>query len=117
MPGSFTSTYRTRPTQRFETELYLGARRDPDLGALAKQWLDGFAAVLASHADPVTAAAVTALIDGATLQSVVTHNLPESDALGLGIKRLMPAGTAAVDGSRYATFEQSSGKGTLHGEC
>lgn len=75
---------------RIETELYLAASRDPALLPLARQWLDGLAAVLAPWADPESAAAVAAFIDGATLQAVVTGTRPSAEFLEQAIARLLP---------------------------
>ncbi|MFE2068872.1 TetR/AcrR family transcriptional regulator [Streptomyces sp. NPDC059467] len=55
-----------------EYELYLAALRRPALRPVAAEWADDLAHRLAQRADPVTARALVALMDGICLQVLLT---------------------------------------------
>ncbi|WP_351225294.1 TetR family transcriptional regulator [Streptomyces sp. NPDC002133] len=55
-----------------EYELYLAALRRPALRPVAAEWTDGVVEALSRRADPVTARAVVALMDGICLQVLLT---------------------------------------------
>ena len=58
---------------RLEYELYLAALRRPPLQPVAAAWMDRLAEVFARHtADMATARALTAMIDGLLLRSLLT---------------------------------------------
>ncbi|MET9608791.1 TetR family transcriptional regulator [Streptomyces sp. NPDC006512] len=55
-----------------EYELYLAALRRPVLRPVAAEWCEAVAASLAEHTDPVTARALVAVMDGISLQVLLT---------------------------------------------
>ena len=55
-----------------EYELYLAALRRPALRPVAAEWAEDVAALLASRTDPVTARALVAVMDGISLQVLLT---------------------------------------------
>ncbi|MGW6060202.1 TetR/AcrR family transcriptional regulator [Streptomyces sp. NPDC055189] len=55
-----------------EYELYLAALRRPALRPVAAEWCAGLAEVLERRTDPVTARALVALMDGISLQVLLT---------------------------------------------
>ncbi|MET7367123.1 TetR family transcriptional regulator [Streptomyces sp. NPDC005566] len=55
-----------------EYELYLAALRRPALRAVAAEWTDGVSSLLTDRTDPATARAVAALLDGISLQVLLT---------------------------------------------
>ena len=77
------------PKALLEYELYLAAARAPALRPLARAWLDGVHELLAPVAGDAAARAVSALVDGAMLQAVVTGDPIDGTALAAAIRRLM----------------------------
>ncbi|WP_069172193.1 TetR/AcrR family transcriptional regulator [Streptomyces griseus] len=61
-----------RGPAELEYELYLAALRRPALRAVAAEWADDLGALLASRTDPATARALVALLDGISLQVLLT---------------------------------------------
>ncbi|WP_367040645.1 TetR family transcriptional regulator [Streptomyces sp. Je 1-332] len=61
-----------RTELELEYELYLAALRKPALRAVAAECGDGLAEVLRRRTDPVTAQALVALVDGISLQVLLT---------------------------------------------
>ncbi|MER5895189.1 TetR family transcriptional regulator [Streptomyces sp. NPDC001876] len=55
-----------------EYELYLAALRRPALRPVAAEWTDGVSRLLADRTDPATARALVALLDGISLQVLLT---------------------------------------------
>ncbi|MFD9541341.1 TetR/AcrR family transcriptional regulator [Streptomyces sp. NPDC060022] len=55
-----------------EYELYLAALRRPALRPVAAEWTGGVSRLLADRTDPATARAVVALLDGISLQVLLT---------------------------------------------
>lgn len=78
-----------RARARLEYELYLAALRHPALRPLAAECLDAFTAILRRHTrDDATARALAALVDGLTLQLLLTDRpASETEILPL-IERL-----------------------------
>jgi DNA-binding transcriptional regulator YbjK len=89
---------------RVEYELYLAALRHEGLRPLAAACLDGMTALLRRHTrDEGTARALTALLDGAVLQSLLTGRALDPAALRTQVARVTGEGTAAGGpGSRTA---------------
>jgi DNA-binding transcriptional regulator YbjK len=63
---------RDRPRIELEYELYLAALRRPAVRPIAAEWVDLMADILALRTDRGTAQALAALIDGMTLQALLT---------------------------------------------
>jgi DNA-binding transcriptional regulator YbjK len=63
---------RDRPRIELEYELYLAALRRPALRPIAAEWVDLMTDTLARRTDRGTAQALAALIDGMSLQSLLT---------------------------------------------
>ncbi|MFE5242200.1 MULTISPECIES: TetR/AcrR family transcriptional regulator [unclassified Streptomyces] len=61
-----------RGPMELEYELYLAALRRPALRPVAAEWADALAELIAPRSDPGTARALAALIDGITLQALLT---------------------------------------------
>lgn len=61
-----------RGTNELEYELYLAALRKPALRPVAQEWVASVTEALARHVDPATADAVVALMDGISLQVLLT---------------------------------------------
>ncbi|MFG2620021.1 TetR/AcrR family transcriptional regulator [Streptomyces sp. NPDC048507] len=61
-----------RGRAELEYELYLAALRRPALRPVAAEWLESVATALAEHTDPVTARALVAVMDGISLQVLLT---------------------------------------------
>ncbi|MFG2984504.1 TetR/AcrR family transcriptional regulator [Streptomyces sp. NPDC048258] len=61
-----------RGRAELEYELYLAALRRPALRPVAAEWCESVAAALAPWTDPVTARALVALMDGISLQVLLT---------------------------------------------
>ncbi|MFF3728742.1 TetR/AcrR family transcriptional regulator [Streptomyces sp. NPDC002476] len=61
-----------RGRAELEYELYLAALRRPALRPVAAEWTDGAAELLSRRADPATARALIALMDGICLQVLLT---------------------------------------------
>ncbi|MFJ6936276.1 TetR/AcrR family transcriptional regulator [Streptomyces sp. NPDC101132] len=55
-----------------EYELYLAALRRPALRPVAAEWCEAVAALLAPRTDPATARALVAMMDGLSLQALLT---------------------------------------------
>ncbi|MFJ2772875.1 TetR/AcrR family transcriptional regulator [Streptomyces sp. NPDC087300] len=55
-----------------EYELYLAALRRPALRPVAAEWCEGLSVVISRRTDPVTACALVALMDGISLQVLLT---------------------------------------------
>ncbi|RKT04040.1 TetR family transcriptional regulator [Streptomyces sp. 3211.6] len=61
-----------RGRAELEYELYLEALRRPALRPVAAEWCEAVAEALAGHTDPVTARALVAVMDGISLQVLLT---------------------------------------------
>ncbi|MFH9470148.1 TetR/AcrR family transcriptional regulator [Streptomyces clavifer] len=61
-----------RGPMELEYELYLAALRRPALRAVAAEWADGLGELVARRTDPATARALVALLDGISLQVLLT---------------------------------------------
>ncbi|MFI8004256.1 TetR/AcrR family transcriptional regulator [Streptomyces sp. NPDC086010] len=61
-----------RGPMELEYELYLAALRRPALRPVAAEWADGLAEVVARRTDAATARALVALLDGISLQVLLT---------------------------------------------
>lgn len=61
-----------RGRAELEYELYLAALRRSALRPVAAEWLESVTAALAEHTDPVTARALVAVMDGISLQVLLT---------------------------------------------
>ncbi|MER5932274.1 TetR family transcriptional regulator [Streptomyces sp. NPDC002054] len=61
-----------RARAELEYELYLAALRRPALRPVAAEWCEAMAEALSEHVDPVTARALVAVMDGITLQVLLT---------------------------------------------
>ncbi|MGP3685183.1 TetR/AcrR family transcriptional regulator [Streptomyces sp. IBSNAI002] len=68
--GEFLAVDRARV--ELEYELYLAALRRPPLRAVAAEWGEAMAAALIPRTDPVTARALVAVMDGVSLQVLLT---------------------------------------------
>ncbi|GAA2384946.1 TetR family transcriptional regulator [Dactylosporangium salmoneum] len=79
---------RDQPKALLEYELYLAAARRPQLRPLARAWLDGMHEILAPRVGARAARAISALVDGAMLQSVVTGDPIDQAALAEAIEAL-----------------------------
>ncbi|MFG2040225.1 TetR/AcrR family transcriptional regulator [Dactylosporangium sp. NPDC048998] len=79
-----------QPKALLEYELYLAAARAPALRPLARAWLDGVHELLAPVMGDAGARAVSALIDGAMLQAVVTGDPIDPAGLAAAIRCLTP---------------------------
>ncbi|CAM5395766.1 ebrA repressor [Streptomyces avidinii] len=61
-----------RARAELEFELYLAALRRPALRAVAAEWYEAVSAALQERVDPVTARAVAAVMDGISLEVLLT---------------------------------------------
>lgn len=61
-----------RARAELEYELYLAALRRPALRPVAAEWYEAVAGALADRVDPATARAVVAVLDGLSLQVLLT---------------------------------------------
>ncbi|MEV3929602.1 MULTISPECIES: TetR/AcrR family transcriptional regulator [unclassified Streptomyces] len=61
-----------RGPMELEYELYLAALRRPALRPVAAEWADGLVGLLVRRTDPATARALVALLDGISLQVLLT---------------------------------------------
>jgi DNA-binding transcriptional regulator YbjK len=77
-----------RRRAQIEYELYVAAARDAALRPLATGWLDGMRELLLPHVGLAAANAVSALLDGAILQSLVSGDPLDVPALTDAIRRL-----------------------------
>ncbi|MEU7553360.1 TetR family transcriptional regulator [Streptomyces sp. NPDC044571] len=68
--GEFLTADRGRA--ELEYELYLAALRRPALRPVAAEWAESVTAALADRVDPATARAVVAVLDGISLQVLLT---------------------------------------------
>ncbi len=68
--GEFLAVDRARV--ELEYELYLAALRRPALRAVAAEWCEAVAAALTPRTDPATARALVAVMDGMSLQVLLT---------------------------------------------
>jgi len=77
-----------RRRAQIEYELYVAAARDTALRPLAVGWLDGMRELLLPHVGLAAANSVSALLDGAMLQSLVADAPLDVPALTDAIRRL-----------------------------
>jgi DNA-binding transcriptional regulator YbjK len=77
-----------RRQSRIEYELFVAAARDAALRPLAVAWLDGLHDLLAPRVGSAAARNISALLDGATLQALVTGADLDTEALTDAIHRL-----------------------------
>jgi DNA-binding transcriptional regulator YbjK len=73
-----------------EYELYLAALRRPALRPVAAEWCRELAEVLAERTDPVTARALVALMDGISLQALLTGGEYDAGYAREMLARLIP---------------------------
>ncbi|MEU6842824.1 TetR family transcriptional regulator [Streptomyces sp. NPDC046716] len=73
-----------------EYELYLAALRRPALRPVAAAWCAELADVLAERTDPVTARALVALLDGISLQVLLTDGVYDPGYAREMMARLIP---------------------------
>ncbi|MYT71039.1 MULTISPECIES: TetR family transcriptional regulator [unclassified Streptomyces] len=73
-----------------EYELYLAALRRPALRPVAAEWCTELADVLAERTDPVTARALVALLDGISLQVLLTDGAYDAEYAREMLSRLIP---------------------------
>ncbi|MGW3207415.1 TetR/AcrR family transcriptional regulator [Streptomyces sp. NPDC001135] len=73
-----------------EYELYLAALRRPALRPVAAEWTEDAAALLARRTDPVTARALLALMDGISLQVLLTGGSYDEEYTRAALARLIP---------------------------
>jgi DNA-binding transcriptional regulator YbjK len=78
-----------RRRAQIEYELYVAAARDAALRPLAIGWLDGMRELLLPHVALTAADSVSALLDGAMLQSLVSGDPLNVPALTDALRRLM----------------------------
>lgn len=76
-----------------EYELYLAALRRPALRPVAAEWCQGLADVIAPRTDPVTARALVALMDGISLQVLLTGGEYDEAYTREVLNRLLGPGT------------------------
>ncbi|MEU5976719.1 TetR family transcriptional regulator [Streptomyces sp. NPDC047315] len=85
-----------RGTNELEYELYLAALRKPALRPVAQEWVASVTEALARHVDPATADAVVALMDGISLQVLLTDREYDEEYARTMLGRLL---TGAPDAS------------------
>ncbi|MFJ9177718.1 TetR/AcrR family transcriptional regulator [Streptomyces sp. NPDC102360] len=73
-----------------EYELYLAALRRPALRPVAAEWCEELAVVVARRTDPVTARAMVALMDGISLQMLLTGGEYDAGYTREMLARLIP---------------------------
>ena len=73
-----------------EYELYLAALRRPALRPVAAEWCQGLADVIGRRADPVTARALVALVDGICLQVLLTDTEYDEEYAREVLARVIP---------------------------
>jgi DNA-binding transcriptional regulator YbjK len=73
---------------QIEYELYVAAARDVQLRSFALAWLDGLNDLLVPRVGPDAAQNISALVDGAMIQSVVTGKALNEPLLTAAIKQL-----------------------------
>ncbi len=77
-----------RQRAQIECELYVAAGRDATLRPLAMAWLTGMRDLLEPHLGPAATRDLVALLDGVTLQVLITGRDLDVDALTTTIRRL-----------------------------
>ena len=92
-----------RRQARIEYELFVAAARDEALRPLATSWLEGLHGLLAPRVGDAAARNISALLDGAALQVLVTGSELEADGLRDAIRRLATEGQAPERASRKPT--------------
>ncbi|MFK4067763.1 TetR/AcrR family transcriptional regulator [Streptomyces sp. NPDC029674] len=75
-----------------EYELYLAALRRPALRPVAAEWCQGLTEVIGRRTDPVTARALVALLDGVSLQVLLTGGEYDEAYTREMLGRLVPSG-------------------------
>ncbi|MEU7580686.1 TetR family transcriptional regulator [Streptomyces sp. NPDC041068] len=75
-----------------EYELYLAALRRPALRPVAAEWCEGLAEVIERRTDPVTARALVALMDGISLQVLLTGGEYDAAYARAVLNRLLVSG-------------------------
>lgn len=83
---------RERTGVELEYELYLAALRRPALRPVAAEWCMELAGVLAERTDPATARALVALMDGISLQVLLTGGEYDRASAREMFNRLVAAG-------------------------
>ncbi|MER5633370.1 TetR/AcrR family transcriptional regulator [Streptomyces nitrosporeus] len=83
-----------RGTMELEYELYLAALRRPALRPVAMEWADGVGELIAHRTDPATARALVALIDGISLQVLLTGGDFDAGYTREMLARIVDGGTA-----------------------
>lgn len=76
-----------------EYELYLAALRRPALRPVAAEWCEGLSAVISQRTDPATACALVALMDGISLQVLLTGGDYDEACTRDVLNRLLAAGS------------------------
>ncbi|EFL14482.1 TetR family transcriptional regulator [Streptomyces sp. C] len=85
-----------RGRAELEYELYLAALRRPALRPVAAEWCEAVTAALAEHTDPLTARALVAVMDGISLQVLLTGTPYD----GAYVRELLRRVVAGADGRR-----------------
>ncbi|GIE95740.1 TetR/AcrR family transcriptional regulator [Paractinoplanes rishiriensis] len=80
-----------RQRAQIEYELCVAAARDVALRPLASQWLDGVHSLLEPRVGSAAARNISALLDGAMLQVLVTGSELDAEGLANAIRRLAAA--------------------------
>ena len=73
---------------QIEYELYVAAARDVQLRSFALAWLDGLSELLVPRVGTAAAQTISALLDGAMIQSVVTGKALDKPLLAAAISKL-----------------------------
>lgn len=77
-----------RRRAQIEYEVYVAAARDTAVRPFATPWLDGLHDVLSPHVSDSAARMISALLDGAMLQSLVTSTPIDAPTLTDAVRRL-----------------------------
>lgn len=75
-----------------EYELYIASARDERLRPIATAWIGQMESLLAPLTEPARASAITMLVDGAMLQSLVTARPLDGPTLRFAIRELLGGG-------------------------
>ncbi|MBB0245275.1 TetR family transcriptional regulator [Streptomyces alkaliphilus] len=94
-----------------EYDLYLAAARDERLRPLVDAWVGEMTRVVATVCDARTAGAVTALVDGALIQALVTGRPLDGDLLARSVESLI---TGSDSGGNLRKDAPESSRGGTH---
>ncbi|WP_369779046.1 TetR/AcrR family transcriptional regulator [Streptomyces sp. R33] len=85
-----------RPRAELEYELYLEALRRPALRPVAAEWTESVTAALTRRVDPPTARALVAVMDGISLQVLLTDTEYDEPYVRDILARILSSGPAGV---------------------